>query len=211
MIKLKYIELEASRIFNWLAPENITSWFLLTDKHDQFWDENVIELRKQIGYLWREEFDNITGHFTQLEQSIKENGIQHPICLVSGPVRDVHMQSELSIDRLPPKYQNDPSQVLCTMTFGGSRVYFAQKFDLKIPCVVYDFKNLFPDAETVTAKRITELFGSNYGTISQPNLPPRIILKKHSHISSGIYNGMTQETKTAQSLATERLLKRIKL
>lgn len=202
-MKLRYVELHSNRIFNWLGPFNVIARGVCKQRPDllnTWWSDETIQLRKTIAEVWVEEFDNITKHFSQLEESIKENGILSPISLVSGPMRDQYLKStKNSLDGVPPELRIEPAQILYNQPFGGSRIMIAQKLNIKnIPCVVHDFSDLFPEAEEVTRKNYSKWF--DIKQYSFVNSPPYIRLMKHSHID-GTYSGMNQHTRNAQQTA----------
>ena len=202
-MKLRYVELHSNRIFNWLGPFNVIARGVCKQRPDllnTWWSDETIQLRKTIAEVWVEEFDNITKHFSRLEESIKEHGILSPISLVSGPPRDQYLKNiKNSLDGFPPAAGADTKQILYNQPFGGSRIMVAQKLNIKnIPCVVHDFSDLFPEAEEVTRKNYSTWF--NTEQYSFINSAPHIRLIKHSHID-GIYGGINHKTRNAQKEA----------
>ena len=164
-MKLRYVEINPSRIYNRLAPENLTCWLKVPQWRDSWWETETIELRNQFATLWKEEYDKILPHFCVLEQSIKEQGILSPISLVAGPPRDKFLQKPNYDARgyIPPQYYSNLDNLLMTQPFGGSRVVVAEKLGIeKIPCIVHDFSNLFPDALEVTQHNYRNWFGDSY-------------------------------------------------
>jgi len=88
-VKLRYVELPANRIFNWLNPMNVTCWNAYPTWIPTWWDSQTVGLREEFGRIWTTEFDKITGHFTELEKSIAISGIKRPISVVSGHFRNM--------------------------------------------------------------------------------------------------------------------------
>lgn len=201
MVALRYIELPPERIYNWLDQFNCTAWLNVKSWHDTWWEPETVSLRKQFAMIWREEFDKITGHFSKLEHSIAQEGIITPVSCVSGPPRDQFLNAATNNipAHVPPEYQDNINDLIYTQPFGGSRVIFAHKFHLNVPCVVHDFSNLFPDAPLVTSENYQQWFGGYYRFTSQT---PHIRLQLHHHLS-GRYNGMNQDTRNAQREANK--------
>lgn len=209
-VVVRYVELPPTRIFNWLAAENITSWNMAKDRHDIWWDQETIEWRERFAGYWREAFDDLTGHFTKLKKSINENGLLRPISVVSGSMRDMYMLNELPPKAyLPLKYQHDVTELIYTKVFGGSRLTIADELGIeKVPCVIHDFSNLFPDAEEVTYNKFLELFGNDYSF--RGTTLPRITVRKHLHFDGGNrFSQMNNHTRTAQGEASRMAWKRI--
>jgi len=72
-----------------------------------------------------DQLNKLEGFFTKLEISILGEGIRNPIVI-----------SAKSKDEIVPRY-------------GGSRLMIAQKHNLDIPCIIADFKNVFPDSKVL--------------------------------------------------------------
>ncbi len=199
-VKLRYVELEPERIFNWLDPKNITCWLAYHEWHDTWWSEETIKLREQFGKIWTEEFDKITGHFSKLEESILKDGIHHPINTASGQLRDTFLNKKVESPIVfPPEYYSNIENSIYTHTFGGSRLTIAQKHNIRVPCVVHDFSNLFENCEEVTARNYIKWFSNHYKFV---NSTPYLRLTHHSHLTAE-YSGMNNKTREAQKKATE--------
>lgn len=199
-VKLRYVELDPDRIFNWLNPKNITCCLAFPEWHDTWWEPATIEHREEFGKIWTEEFDKITGHFSKLEESILKDGIHHPINTAGGQLRDIYLNDTVDSSIVfPPEHYKNIEKSIYTHTFGGSRLTIAQKYNIKVPCVVHDFSKLFEDCEEVTIKNYTKWFSNNYKFVTST---PYIRLIFHTHLN-GQYSGMTNKTKEAQQAATK--------
>ena len=87
-----------------------------------------------------------TGFYRLLEESILEKGIRNPILVCSGWPYGGNWRLAKRIPRYLPKYMSeDHSKILICDRNGGSRLYFAQKFDIEIPCIISDYCNRFDD------------------------------------------------------------------
>jgi hypothetical protein len=71
--------------------------------------------------------------FSKLEASILEQGFRNPI--------NVWAHADL----IEPRY-------------GGSRLYFAQKHNIPIPCIISDHADRFPDAPEITVQQCWKKF-----------------------------------------------------
>ena len=196
-MKLRYVEISPDKIFNWLDPFNITAKWACKAITGEWWSERNILIRKEFANTWTTEFDKITGHFSDLEESIKEKGILTPICVDSGPPRGKYLKPH----HFTPMMQKDLSHALFTHTFGGSRLTIANKLRMeKVPCIVYDYANMFPDAPEVTSGNYKQWFGNEYGCSGNP---PQIRIRHSSHIKNKTYDGMNGATKNAQNKAAD--------
>ena len=201
-MKLRYVEISPDKIFNWLDPFNITAKWACKAITGDWWSERNILIRKDFANTWTTEFDKITGHFTDLEESIKEKGILTPVCIDSGPPRGKYLKPH----HFNPMMQKDLSHALFTHTFGGSRLTIANKLRIeKVPCIVYDYANMFPDTPEVTSDNYKQWFGNEYGCSGNP---PRIRVMHSSHMKNKKYDGMNGATKKAQQKAADIAMKK---
>ena len=192
-MKVRYVELPPKRIFNWLDPFNVTAKWACKAIKDDWWSDKNIEIRQYFAKCWTEEFDKITGHFTDLEESIKEKGILIPINVDSGPPRGTYLKPHHFFPG------TDLSTALVTKMFGGSRLTIANKLRIeKVPCIVYDYANMFPDAPEVTCTNYKQWFGNEYGCSGNP---PQIRVRHSSHMKNKKYDGMNGATRNAQQKA----------
>jgi hypothetical protein len=150
-----------------------------------------------------DEFDKITNHFTKLRESVKRDGIHHPISAVSGPLRNSATGmtvAEGQKQSLPLKFQTDTSRLIYTQPFGGSRLIVAAELGIDtIPAVVHDYENLFPDCEEVNHSNFRNWFSGHFVSA---DAPPYVRTTKHSHMDSNDkYQSFNVATKRAQQQA----------
>ena len=196
-MKLRFVELPPSKIFNWLDPLNVTAKWACKAITGDWWSERNILIRREFANVWTTEFNKITGHFTDLEESIKENGILTPICIDSGPPRGTYLKPL----HFTPMMQKDLSRALFTHTFGGSRLTIANKLRIeKVPCIVYDYADMFPDAIEVNKDNYSEWFNDEYFWVNQM---PKIRVRNSSHMKNKKYDGMNGATRNAQNKAAD--------
>lgn len=202
-VKLRYVELPPSQIFNWLDPFNVTCWYNMKDKHYIWWKPEIVELRKEWAKHWTQAFDDITGHFSLLRDSIITNGIKNPLYVISRRTNQKEInQKWIKGNRIPPEIQQQEN-FLTTFWFGGSRLTLANELKLeKVPCVIHDIANIFPNEIEVTRK--------NYGSWFSPmeyafrdGQAPEIVVKTHMHMPKGKYSNHSSAAKQAQLEASK--------
>lgn len=126
--KVRYTTLDPNDIFNYLCPNE-----------------------KQIkGQNDRNQF------FSKLERSILDEGIRNPIlcwALEEWPEKEdksfkyykfYNKEQRFSKHLLPEKYQDKKILLVCR-THGGSRLMVAQKHNIRVPCLISDFCDAFPE------------------------------------------------------------------
>lgn len=123
---LKYAVINSKEIINLCGPE-------YNDPSPAFFINSPTEIEKAI----RRNINLRSKFYTDLELSIKHVGIRNPILVTGGTPKFKHESL------IPEKYMNK-NALWCEIQ-GGSRLYFAQKHDLFIPCIVSDFNNILDD------------------------------------------------------------------
>lgn len=103
------------KIYNYVGPWDIND------------DENRKKERKHLYEKNKDWFDN-------LEKDILKNGFKNPILVVCGELAPNDWNC------IPEFVKKNP--VICYF-LGGSRLFVAQKHNLKIPCLVSDFLGKF--------------------------------------------------------------------
>lgn len=84
-----------------------------------------------------------SSFYSRLERSIMQEGFRNPI-LVSAGFCPPNLKC-----RLPTSMEQNDTVLAC-YRLGGSRLFMAQKHDLRIPCIVSDFIGRFADCELLT-------------------------------------------------------------
>lgn len=130
-------------------------------------DPSAVEERQkaQEAYLARKNAEN--NFYNDMEQSIKEIGIRNPILIQAGFCVPVSQKY------LPIEAQEDHSKILCCDRNGGSRLWFAQKLDMDVTCIISDFCERFVDSG------FEELYTEADIMSKYPDKPKRIIINDH--------------------------------
>ena len=129
--KLRYAVIPAQEIFNICGPEHAGPYK---------WDQQSLKLRKKYAQSYMEKKKDF---YANLEKSILEQGIRNPILVTAGYIQPRKAKM------LPPHLRNDPCKILFCHSNGGSRLYFAKKYNLDIPCIVSDFIGRFDDCPQI--------------------------------------------------------------
>lgn len=78
-----------------------------------------------------EQLNNVNGFYRKLKKSIINEGIRNPVVLNAK-------DNEI------------------TTRYGGSRIYIAQDLNIKVPAIIADFDNMFPNALILEA--LTDMY-----------------------------------------------------
>jgi hypothetical protein len=138
-MQILYGTIQSKFIYNWLAPSNVMAWHHWTTEtqKENWWENDVVKLRNKGEELFISLFDKATGHFTDLEKSISKRGIIDPVKCITGIPYDAFGEHRYPAIALPPNV--DPTKIVHSHIFGGSRLMIAQKLGIEnIPCILYN-------------------------------------------------------------------------
>jgi hypothetical protein len=129
---VKHAILESSKICSVLAPgDSFIDWSPAGLLKKQQILENEIQRR-----------NSVDSFYEKLEADILTNGFLNPLLVYAG-----HIQSQY-FERLPPYMQQFSSDIIACV-HGASRLYYAHKHKLSVPCVVVDWREIFPEARRI--------------------------------------------------------------
>jgi len=191
---LRYAVVKPERVFNWLGMMNVTSWVFFPELRKGWWNEKTVATRQQIQDLYIKYFDEKTGHFTRLEESMLQDGFHAPVNACTGLPRDMYLKNVFPLNSIPVEQQDKPDSVLFTHTFGGSRTIIAQKLGIDIPCFIYDFTGAFHEAEHLkTINDVQGKFPTSY-RVTDPRGFPVVRAIDHTHMK-GKNDGQERNTR----------------
>lgn len=106
-----------------------------------------MELDSNLIYNYcKDRYLNFEGEFPEkfqkIEKSVLEEGFRNPILVTIGQGSWIY---GLTPEKLHEDWREDPDNLLMCDKHGGNRLAVAQRNKLKIPCIVSDFVNRFPD------------------------------------------------------------------
>lgn len=85
-------------------------------------------------------FNEISGHFEHLLESVAREGFRNPIMVTGGCLERREARE------LPPAMRNKPD-LLVSEYLGGSRLWAAARLGIDVPCIVNDYAEVLPEAE----------------------------------------------------------------
>lgn len=134
--EIRYAVLDPNLIFNECGPSSAGP---------PGWTEQRIKKREAAAERYIASMNKRSGFYDKLEASILKDGFRNPISVRCGWCPD-----KKNI-KLPIEMQEDSKKILICDSHGGSRLWMAQKHNLKIPCMIVDFIGRFTN-ELLVAK-----------------------------------------------------------
>ena len=130
---VRYAVLPSRSIVNMQSPD--TKVVAQYDEEGKLIETNSVQAR----FRRRNSLD---GFYTKLEADILENGVENPLLVYAGKVYD-YLEK-----KLPEDLKEDRSKIVACV-HGGSRLWFAHKYNLDVPCVIVDWIDKFKDAKLI--------------------------------------------------------------
>ena len=135
---VRYVILDPFKIYNIHGPDSgcLIGW------DNRRSTKRKRKIRAEIVTMKRNRHDKF---FANLEHSILSKGFANPIMVNSG-----HPGTN-KVNLLPEHMQIDPNKILICV-HGGSRLYYAQKYKMKIPCVICDWGPSFRNEREIRSE-----------------------------------------------------------
>lgn len=139
---VRYAVLSPDRIFNLTAPRYLPEislkWLGRYHWHHYKYDpvRDIIEAH----YIRR--FNEVSGHYERLLESVARDGFRNPIMVSAGRLE------RRKVAELPHALRQRDA-LLVSEYLGGSRLWAAQQLGVDVPCIVNDYAGVLPDAEVL--------------------------------------------------------------
>lgn len=143
---VRYAVLPPDRIFNLTSPRYLPEIGLKWHGRYHWHHYRYEPLRDLIEAHYINRFNEVSGHYERLLESVRKDGFRNPIMVSAGRL-ERRRQSEL-----PPALRQR-EDLLVSEYLGGSRLWAAQQFGVDVPCIVNDYADVLPDAEVLPNAR----------------------------------------------------------
>lgn len=139
---VRYAVLPPERIFNLTSPRylpEISGAWRGKYRWHHYRYEPVRDLMER---HYVERFNQVSGHYERLLESVRREGFRNPIMVTAG------MLDRRRCEELPPGYRQR-EDLIVSEYLGGSRLWAAQRLGVDVPCIVNDHTDVLPDAEVL--------------------------------------------------------------
>lgn len=167
---IHYTVLNANNICNIYGPDSGA---------DVGWGDNEISTRKRLTKATRiiTKRNKQDNFFNNLEKSILEKGIENPLMLYAGSL------FKFNLNNFPEHMRNDKSKILICV-HGGSRLYYAQKYNMDVSCIVCSWCTRFKKEKVIRSEADLLNCYKTPPTFTIMNYGIRILQLKHIHMES---------------------------
>ena len=196
MIRTYLIELSPRIILNLTHPGRLGPVIRNWKGKRPWFDPHYDKLREAIEKTYVEGFDRLNGHYRKLTASIQRDGMRNPVMLGTGGPH------YLPRCQVPPVFLDDPF-VIMSEYLGGSRIYIAEKLELKsIPAILNDHTNFMVEAGA-GVKLIREL-KSKRDVVECFDQPPGIVEfnpeRRGAYVNNMVYTHMSRGYNLAEQV-----------
>lgn len=139
---VRYAVLKPDQIFNLTSPRYLPEISLKWQGRYHWHHYRYEPLRDIIEAHYIARFNDVSGHYERLLDSVARDGFRNPIMVSAGRLE----RREAS--ELPPALRQR-EDLLVSEYLGGSRLWAAQQLGIDVPCVVNDYAGVLPDAEVL--------------------------------------------------------------
>lgn len=139
---VRYAVLKPEQIFNLTSPRYLPEISLKWQGRYHWHHMRYEPLRDIVEAHYIARFNDVSGHYERLLESVAREGFRNPI-MVAGGRLERRKEAEL-----PPALRNR-EDLLVSEYLGGSRLWAAQQLGVDVPCVVNDYADVLPDAEVL--------------------------------------------------------------
>lgn len=145
-VTVRYAVLPTERIFNLTSPRYLPEISLRWNGNYHWHHFRYEPLRDAIEEHYVKRFNEVSGHYERLLESVAKDGFRNPIMVSAGRL-ERRKQREL-----PPWLRNNEDNIVSEY-LGGSRLWAAMRLGIDVPCIVNDYGNVLPEAEPLHNER----------------------------------------------------------
>lgn len=139
---VRYAVLKPDQIFNLTSPRYLPEISLKWQGRYHWHHYRYEPLRDIIEAHYIARFNDVSGHYERLLDSVARDGFRNPIMVSAGRLE------RRKASELPPALRNR-EDLLVSEYLGGSRLWAAQQLGVDVPCIVNDYADVLPDAEVL--------------------------------------------------------------
>lgn len=139
---VRYAVLPPSLIFNLTSPRYLPEISLKWQGRYHWHHYRYEPLRDLVESHYIARFNDVSGHYERLLDSVARDGFRNPIMVSAGRLE------RRKASEIPPALRNREG-LLVSEYLGGSRLWAAQRLGIDVPCVVNDYTDVLPSAEVL--------------------------------------------------------------
>jgi hypothetical protein len=139
---VRYAVLPPTSIFNLTSPRYLPEISLKWQGRYHWHHMRYEPLRDIVEGHYVRRFNDVSGHYERLLDSVARDGFRNPIMVSAG-----RLERRKAVELPPALRQRE--DLLVSEYLGGSRLWAAQQLGIDVPCVVNDYADVLPNAEVL--------------------------------------------------------------
>lgn len=139
---VRYAVLKPDQIFNLTSPRYLPEISLKWRGRYHWHHYRYEPLRDLVEAHYIERFNDVSGHYERLLDSVARDGFRNPIMVSAG-----RLERRKTMELPPALRQRE--DMLVSEYLGGSRLWAAQQLGVNVPCIVNDYADVLPNAEVL--------------------------------------------------------------
>lgn len=139
---VRYAVLPPARIFNLTSPRYLPEISLKWRGKYNWHHMRYEPLRDIVEDHYVRRFNEVSGHYERLLESVAREGFRNPIMVSAG-----RLERRKTMELPPALRQRE--DLLVSEYLGGSRLWAAQQLGVDVPCIVNDYTDVLPSAEVL--------------------------------------------------------------
>lgn len=142
---VRYAALRPDAIFNLTSPRYLPEISMKWSGRYRWHHERYDPLRDIVEAHYVGRFNEVSGHYERLLESVAREGFRNPIMVAGGRLE------RRKAEELPHRQRQElaDGRLLVSEYLGGSRLWAAQQLGVDVPCIVNDYTGVLPDAEVL--------------------------------------------------------------
>jgi len=190
---VRYAVLSPDKIFNLTSPRYLPEISLRWSGKYHWHHYRYEPLRDIIEAHYVKRFNEVSGHYERLLESVARSGFRNPIMVSAG-----HLERR-NPRELPPAIRNK-EDLIVSEYLGGSRLWAAGKLGVDVPCIVNDYADVLQDAPVLAdAEAVLAKF---------TDAPRRIEMPRHGPVTANDIPFMHLPEAERYSLGEQILIRR---
>lgn len=163
---VRYAILKPDAIFNLTSPRYLPEISLKWQGRYHWHHYRYEPLRDLVEAHYIGRFNEVSGHYERLLESVAREGFRNPIMVSAGRLE------RRKTAELPPALRQR-EDLIVSEYLGGSRLWAAQQLGVDVPCIVNDYASALPDAEVlVNTAQVLAKFTDTPGRIEMARNGP---------------------------------------
>lgn len=198
---VRYAVLKPDQIFNLTSPRYLPEISRQWQGRYHWHHYKYEPLRDLVEAHYIKRFNEVSGHYERLLDSVAATGFRNPIMVAAGRLE---RRKEAELPHEERQHLRDGT-LLVSEYLGGSRLWAAQQLGVDVPCIVNDYSDVLPSAEVLRNEtQVLAKFKDAPGFVEMPRKGPVTINNlPFMHLPENERYGMSEQILVRRAIVGE--------